>query len=77
MAYELFTRDEMPENGWRTPKDDMAIFEYTITFKDDDTGEIKKDCIVGVSDDHAREEAWYECSSDIISVERGEFLYWQ
>ena len=55
----------------------LAIYEYTITFIDDETGETRKDTLVGYSTSHAKEEAWYECSTQILKAKRGEFLYWQ
>lgn len=52
----------------------MKVYEYTITLRQAD-GTITKDVIVGVDDDHAREEASYECTGEIVGVTRGEFLY--
>lgn len=78
MTYELFSKYETPEDGFRSPDDtQMAIFSYTIEYVDDDTLETKRDEIFGYSDSHALEEAWYECSSYVYAVTRTQFVYWQ
>ena len=80
MAYELFNRVETPTgtyDGWQNTKGEIAIFEYLIEYIDDETLETKADIIVGVSDDHAEEEASYECSAQVFNVTRQQFLYWQ
>jgi len=62
LSSETVTNDE---------REDM-VFEYTVTYEDEDTGEIKTDTLDGVSDAHACEEAWYEFSTKIIGVKRGD-----
>lgn len=63
-------------DGWPT-----AIYEYVIVYRDRCTGHLTADTLVGASDDHAREEATYECnieeSEDIVAIQRKDFLYWQ
>lgn len=60
-----------PVNTQHKPEN---VYEYTITVKKDD-GTTAKEVLVAVDDEHAREEASYECEGEIIAVERGKFLY--
>ena len=50
------------------------VYEYTITLKQED-GSVTTDTVVAVDDDHAREEASYECEGEILAVTKGPFLY--
>lgn len=75
--YELFSKFEIPEDGFRSNEDDIAIFEYRIEYVDDATGKHQQSWIVGYCDGHALEEAKHECSSYVYAVTREQFLYWQ
>jgi hypothetical protein len=51
------------------------VYEYIIQYCNWETGIITWDVIAGIDDQHAYEEATYECPGEIISVTKGEFLY--
>jgi len=50
------------------------VYEYTCTLMRPD-GSTYNEVLVGVSDEHAHEEAMHEFEHICIAVKRGEFLY--
>jgi hypothetical protein len=49
----------------------MTVYEYEIDHRLED-GSIQTTTLSAVDDDHAREEAWYECEGTVVAVRKGE-----
>lgn len=65
----------MPFEPDYADNDSRAIYEYAVTYFDNDTGKLMIDTLTAYSDSHAMTEAWYECPGQVLNIKRGNYLY--